>query len=235
MKNVINVILAISTVFSLCIISYVRLGIGFPIWHSDNYQNYNIVFENLSYSYLAGILVYLLTLVLPALWESYRLKPIINKKIGHLAELFNKQLLGFGIPEGKEGFYQFDSTKIEECLSIMDKADWNAANPVVNNIPNNKLYQTYKQDLDAIILEIADILQTYKDQLSQDDIQHLENIRQADIITYMNVFYSANVVFSKEGQKFVVEGHKKLLEEYNKLLQDRKITLTDKVLTNNET
>lgn len=225
MKSFTNFMLAILTVFSLCIISYVRLGIGFPIWHSDNYQNYNIVFENLSYSYLAGILVYLLTLVLPALWESYRLKPIVNKKIGHLAELFNKQLFGFGTPEGEEGSYQIDCTKIEECLSIMDKADWNAVNPVVNNIPNNKMYQTYKQDLDAIVLEIADILQTYKDQLSKDDIQHLENIRQADIITYMNVFYSANVVFPKDGHKFIVEGHKKLLVEYNKLLQDREIKL----------
>lgn len=230
MKRVFNIILLIITVICLCVIAYVRLGIGFPIWHTDNYQNYNLVIENLSYSYIAGVFVYLLTLVLPDWWESRRLRPIVDKKIAHIAVLFNKQLLGFGTPQSethKDGLYQIDCTKIEECLDVMDKADWNAANPVVNNILNNKLYQTYKHDLDAIILAITDILLTYKSQLSQDDIMHLENIRQTDLVTYINVLYSANAVFPPDGHKFIVEKHKILLEEYVSILKDRNILLDE--------
>ena len=228
MKITVNVILSVLAVFSLCVISYVRLGIGFPIWHSENYQNYNIVLENLSYSYLAGVIVYILTLVLPEWWESKRLKPIVDNKIAHLALLFNKQLFGFGTPPDekyKTELYHVDCTNIEECLSVLDNADWNKENEVVKNIPNNKLYQTYKQDLDAIVLEIGDIIQTYKTQLSQNDIQHLENIRQNDLITYISVLYSGNVTIPEGGHKFIVEGHKELLEELNMILKDRNIKL----------
>lgn len=215
------------TFFSLCIISYVRLGIGFPIWHSENYQNYNIVFENLSYSYIAGVVVYALTIVFPDWFEARRIKPIVDMKIAHLAELFNKQLWGFGtnLENAQQGgFYKIDCTNIDECLSMMNHSNWNAPNQVVNT-PRNRLYETFKQDIDTILLEIADILQTYMAHLSQSDIQHFENIRQNDYITQLDVLYSGNVIFPAGGQKFIVDGHKKVLEEYNAILNDRIISL----------
>jgi hypothetical protein len=227
MKTIVNVIVLVLTSFCLCIIAYVRLGIGFPVWHSENYQNYNIVFENLSYSYIAGVVVYVLTIVFPDFQEGRRIKPIVDMKIAHLAELFNKQLWGFGTSTGNAqqgGFYQPDCTNIDECISLMNQSNWNTVNPIVNT-PRNRLYETFKQDLDTILLEIADILQAYKAHLSQSDIQHLENIRQNNYITLLNVLYTGNATFPTGSQKPIVDGHKKVLEEYNAILKERKILM----------
>lgn len=228
MKTIVNVIVLVLTFFSLCIIAYARLGIGYPIWHSENYQNYNLVFENLSYSYIAGVVVYVLTIVFPDFIEARRIKPIVDMKIAHLAELFNHQLWGFGTNSGNAqqgGLFQPDCTNIDECISVMNQSNWNSVNPSVNT-PRNRLYETFKQDLDTILLEIADILQTYMAHLSQSDIQHLENIRQNNYITLLNVLYTGNATFSAGGQKPIVDGHKKVLEEYNAILKDRKISVS---------
>ena len=227
MKTLFNITLLVFTFLCLCIIAYVRLGIGFPIWHTENFQNFNIVIENLSYSFIAGVFVYLLTIVLPDWWEARRLKPIVDNKIIYLSVLFNKQLWGFNSQTNsaqKDNCEVIDCTKIEESLSMLRNADWNEKNPTVN-IQSNKFYQTYKLDWDAIILEITDILQTYKNQLSQNDIQHLENIRQADFLTKLNILYAFNAVFPQGGQDFIVEGHRKALEEYVAILKDRKVSL----------
>ena len=228
MKCIFNFILFVVFIFSLCIIFYVRLGVGFPIWHAENYQNFNIVIENLSYSFIAGVIVYLLTIVLPDWWEARRLKPIVDMKIAYLSVLFNRQIWGIGAQTNHsplEDEDNIDCTKIDQCIAIMDKADWNAPNPTVSKRFNNKVYQTYKQELDIILQEIADILQTYKSQLTQSDIKHLENIRQNNLIPKLVVLYDFDANFPPKGHDFIIKGHREILEEYNQILRDRKIIL----------
>ena len=141
MKKWVNFFILFIVFICICVIAYVRLRIGFPIWRTEDNQDYNMVFENLSYSVIAGAIIYFLTIVLPDYLEYRHLKPIIDKKIGHIGELFNKQLWGFSISTSEttqQGLDYIDCTNIEDSISILEKADWNAVNQTVNNTRNNK-------------------------------------------------------------------------------------------------
>lgn len=84
MKNIANIILILLTAISTYVIIYVGLGIGWPIGTSDNYERINKVLENLSYSYLAGCLFYLLTTEYSYWNRKQRLKPVMKSKCTRL-------------------------------------------------------------------------------------------------------------------------------------------------------
>jgi len=55
----------------------------------------NEIIINLSYSYIAGIVVYLLTIVLPVYFEKKRLRPVINEKINDIGTMLANMMAGF--------------------------------------------------------------------------------------------------------------------------------------------
>lgn len=99
MKNIANIILVILTVISVYVIIYVGLGIGWSIGTSDNYERINKVLENLSYSYLAGCIFYILTSTVPNYYKRRKLKPTIQSKL--------KLILG-KLEESKKQAFSFE-------------------------------------------------------------------------------------------------------------------------------
>lgn len=82
MKNIAKILLIVLTAISVYVILYVGLGIGYPIGVSDNYEQINEVLENLSYSYLAGCIFYILTVTIPAKVRRHKLDSVLHSKIG---------------------------------------------------------------------------------------------------------------------------------------------------------
>ena len=82
MNRFAKILLIVLTAISVYVILYVGLGIGYPIGVSDNYEQINEVLENLSYSYLAGCIFYILTVTIPAKVRRHRLDSVLHSKIG---------------------------------------------------------------------------------------------------------------------------------------------------------
>lgn len=222
MKFWVNLCIGLFALACIMVIVYVKLGIGYPVWYPSQFESINSILLNLSYSYLAGVIVYLLTIVLPDFWQQYKLKPIIDERIKYIGLLFEKQMVGFG----SDDVFSPDCTKIDECIQVMQAADWNAINATRNPFTNRKrLFITYKEDLDLIFSEISSLLVTYQKQLSTKEIQYLESFRQDDFIILLNSLYDFNAIITAEGRKDCVEGHKRLLQKYNSILQLRGIEL----------
>lgn len=66
---------------SVSVIAYTKLGIGFAIYQHDMALTMNDVLVNLSYSYLAGCIFYLLTSYIPQYLRSRKLKPLVQTKL----------------------------------------------------------------------------------------------------------------------------------------------------------
>ena len=81
MRNISNLILVILTVISFYVILYVGLGFGWPVGTSENYERINKVLENLSYSYLAGCIFYVLTVSVPYRLRRHKLDKVLHSKI----------------------------------------------------------------------------------------------------------------------------------------------------------
>ena len=81
MEKLVKCILWIITI--ICIYAILHIGLGWfcAIGVSDNYLKINQVLINLSYSYIAGVIFYLLTVFFPYKYRLQKLKRPINSKI----------------------------------------------------------------------------------------------------------------------------------------------------------
>lgn len=86
MKAIINILLWILVLSCICIIAYVRLNWGFALWQSDDSKAYNMILENLSYSYLAGCIFYVLTSSIPHYLRTKHLQPVIDSKLKRILQ-----------------------------------------------------------------------------------------------------------------------------------------------------
>ena len=89
MNRIVNACLVILSLLCLYAIVTIKLGWFWTIGVAKNYVQINEIIINLSYSYIAGIVVYLLTIVLPVYFEKKRLRPVINEKINDIKNANN--------------------------------------------------------------------------------------------------------------------------------------------------
>ena len=65
----------------------------------------------MSYSYIAGIIVYILTVMLPVIWENYRLQPILKEQVKSIGIMLANMLVGFPY---EEDYLKIDISDIEK-------------------------------------------------------------------------------------------------------------------------
>ena len=74
------------SIIDLYIIFKFGLGWFCGIGSSENSENINQVLINLSYSYIAGLIFYLLTNSIPRYYTQQKMTPIVNTKIAEIYE-----------------------------------------------------------------------------------------------------------------------------------------------------
>jgi len=87
MEKVVKCVLLITTLISLYIIFCVGLGWFWTIGFSFDSDKINQILINLSYSYMAGFIFYILVSYLPYRLKTEKLKPVIKLKINDLYNL----------------------------------------------------------------------------------------------------------------------------------------------------
>lgn len=214
MIRVINGCLVILTLLCLYAIANIKLGCFWSIGIAENYVEINEIIINLSYSYIAGIVVYLLTIVLPVYFEKKRLQPIINEKIGDIGIMLTNMMVGF---PAATAINSPDISDIDGCKKLLKSADWNTNNLLPIYGRNNKLCQTFYFDFENIQTEIANFILCYKPQLTTTQLLYLEKIRNASFMSSLSVLIKANCVFPKGGADFIVDEFAEKLKIYAKL------------------
>ena len=81
---IIKILLWVLVLLCCKVILFVGLGIGEPWGTCQNYEKVNNVLLNLSYSYLAGCIFYILTVALPHWNKSRKVQVIIKEKLSRI-------------------------------------------------------------------------------------------------------------------------------------------------------
>ena len=172
-----NVILAILFLISLCAILAVqfhRLPIIKCCITEETAQAANTVLLTLSYSYLAALVFYLVTSVLPAKQRRNKLKPIIERRIHQIGRCIRDILLEFS----RDTDYGHDVHNIAKTEAILKSKDWFAHVPLLQKY--NKVNLTYLQYMvkcgDLMNAQISDLINKYHEEMTAFQLVELENL-----------------------------------------------------------
>lgn len=205
-------LLCLLTAISIYVIVYVGLGYGWPFGESENYERINKVLENLSYSYLAGCIFYLLTTHYSYWVRKQQLRPTMKLKMHKIVRMIDDVILEFSRDVDTP-----IKTSSEDLKIILDSKSW------TDDIPMLKLIQgisiSYIRYL-AIVgqnvrTNVMELIQLYKEYLSEEQISRLEGL--VEMQAFRNAMHFSSYVNmnldNPDGKKFLIDEFIKMYKE----------------------
>lgn len=137
----------------------------------------NRILLGLSYSYLAGWIIYLLTVSLPEYNKRRKLSPIIRRQIDSIANQLHNLVMEFCLPPNQNP----DIFNVSQCIQTMKARDW--TDPVQMPFKPNgtTLKQSFIHDFTNLCNMIDDTLECYTLYLTTDQCLLLESMRHTNI------------------------------------------------------
>lgn len=183
MSKLINTFLIIITFLSVYAIAYIGLGWFWPWGISSKYQQINHVVINLSYSYLAGLIFYLLTSYLPYMIKRNKLKKPIQEKLKTIkGKLEDSAKCVFPMTSWnhlvltEDVLVQQFSTQSVNTQSAYSIAGINMS--IIGHLTTQR----------NNILDIIDGILEYKDYLSGEQLLTIEKIKDGEYFSMLKVF-----------------------------------------------
>ena len=185
MIYIFNTILIIITIICLYAIGYIGLEWFVPIGSADNPERINSVLINLSYSYIAGVIFYLLTTSLPRYVFAHKMrKPLQGKAKTMLGKMDDSAKCAFPMLTWNSLSITEDSLKnqfssIPLCTTPSAYA--------ITGTPSISIINHQKTQRNEIRQIAKDILE-YKEYLTPKQLELIEKIREAPYFCLLNAF-----------------------------------------------
>lgn len=184
MNKIINISIIMLT--ALCVYAICNIGLGWfwTLGSANNYQKINQVLINLSYSYIAGLIFYLLTSYFPDVIKRNRIKEPIRNKIRNINIRFEDcAKCVFPITS-------WAKIKLTEAALIQQFSTLSSIHTATayNNIGLNTTVLTHLKSQKDSINNIIDSIIEYKYYLSGQQILILEKIKDSNYNAILNAF-----------------------------------------------
>lgn len=185
MIYIFNILLIIMTIVCIYAIGYIGLDWFVPLGSADNPERINTVLINLSYSYIAGLIFYLLTTSLPRYVFAHKIrKPLQSKIKTMLGKIEDSAKCAFPMPTWnnicitedilKNRFVSIPICQTECAYAI-------TGTPSISIIEHQRIQR-------GEILQIAKDILEYKEYLTPKQLELIENIREAPYFPLLNAF-----------------------------------------------
>lgn len=175
-------------------------------WSQDFCSKLNHLYINLTYSFIAGFIFYILTSWLPKKQDCQRLEPVLKHKIGEIKKCISDILLEFSRDTGLS-----DYTSRENCEIIMMSKVWTDDIPMF--ILLYRWHSSYislvHNALKTMQKRIYSFIQTYKDYLSSEQIVALEELTGMQIIKTVSLLHNIQKLNLEDGN-----GKKSLVNDF---------------------
>ena len=173
MKRIVQIIGWVLTFASIYAICNIELDWFWSIPVKYNPENINRVLLNLSYSYLAGYIFYLLVTEIPYLHRKQRFCKLLSKKYDSLKNQIETHIQAFDTKE----HYHLDKITRDELYNMIVQRDLCDNTFYANECGITQSIIRYINKSKEIILDICyDILNIYKEYLSDNQIETIESI-----------------------------------------------------------
>lgn len=203
MKRIISVLSKLTTVKSLlaiaiglCVwsilaiqldVSSLILNVG---WEQSVCDNINNVYINLSYSFIAGYIFYLLTICIPQRINYNKIQPVLNKKVLHIKSSFRNILLEFSREVNIEDFME-----VEHARQVLLSKNWTSYIPMFQRLYNANMSYIEHINVEGknIKQQVLDFIQTYQQFLITEQICALEELSSMQIFRIASQFSQMNI------------------------------------------
>lgn len=183
---------------------------------TDNSTRLNNAIVNISFSYIAGLIIYLLTCTFPHYQSSRRLKPTIVAKVKRIVRSIDDVVLEFS-----RGVNTPTRTDIKDLQVILHSKVWTDTIPMLQQVNRVNIdYISYYNLVTKSVKEQTEsLIQTYKEYLTVDQISALEHwitnqsFRDA---SFWSSIPNKNLE-SPDGKKFLVDSFCKMYEEMKQI------------------
>lgn len=216
------------TSMAFCILCILSIGLGIlPLFTSCFSNSFcyklNQLLINLSYSYIAGCIFYLLSVVMPKRQRKTLVMPALSLKINNIREQLRIVLLEFS----RDTQWNPNEFDMGNCFNIMMSKNW------TNKIPFAAQY--FKVDItylhhiyntkSFINKEIDEIITSYKEYLTENQLVLLEEIRNASVFKTVTLFVGLQNINLEDpkGKRSLVDDFCNLIKKYNSLEKSTKI------------
>lgn len=167
-------------------------------------DNINRLYLNLSYSYVAGYIIYLLTIYFPKKFEKKRLQPIFKQKIHDIKNGFNCILLEFSRnTEIKNGYME-----IENARKVLMSKNWTDIMPMYQNLYRaNISYISFISEEGKIMKkQINDFIQSYQSFITAKQLCLLEELSNMMIFSTAHQFSQMTISLEDaNGKKSLID------------------------------
>ena len=169
-KSLIHLLAAIS----LYIVAVVGLGWFWTIGTADNYERINNVLINLSYSFLTGYVVYLLTILIPAKRRSERIGLIVAERLQGIVRNHISPCLRVFVPPNRF----LDVFSDRELVEMFEQGDLLEDSFRVSHSEHIPIFEYLYSRKDGFLEAIDCIINDYGNDLSEDYLSWLEGLKK---------------------------------------------------------
>ena len=175
-KMIIYIILTFFTIVSLYIICTVGLGWFYKFGSFEDAERYNSVLLNLSYSYIAGYIFYILVTYLPSYCRKIKIRTVVNHK---------KEEIVLQIESNIQAFYSEKKQNIlndvdkENLISLIQSSDLYNQSFNGKEIGMQSSIMTLLRESRKVTLQLCEQILLYHDYMSETEILISENLREA--------------------------------------------------------
>ena len=172
-------------------------------WSQDRCDNLNQLFINLTYSFLAGYVFYLLTIYFPQSKEKKRIQPVIQQKVLDIRKAISDILLEFSRgTDIKKDFLEIDNAKI-----VLMSKNWTDTIPMFQYLYKARIsYLAYIGEVGKKIQkDIVELIQSYQKYMTTEQVCLLEELSSMQIFAFANQFKQMNISLEdKNGKESIV-------------------------------
>lgn len=176
----------------------------------------NRIFLALSYSYVAGVIIYWLTVRYPYLRNKRKLSLVIKTKIGNIGSHLMNMNLEFRQPDNNPPI-----TDVDAVMAMFTLKKWRDKCSMPEHAGCRDVTEGYIQDYCELQTIISSLINDYKDYLSADQLFMLELLRGKRVNQFFSTAKKCNgrYVFTDAFYETVLQpSYRTMLEVYNKLV-----------------
>ena len=212
-KYIVLLILTLLSLWAILAVQFGKLPVVDTNYEDNTIASLNTALLTLSYSYIAALVFYLVTIEIPAAQRKIKLNSIIKRRVAEISRGILDILLEFSRGT-KLGFDVHDTSNTK---AILQSKDWMAI------VPHIKMYRnitvTYLRYMNAVgdnmKSQISNLIARYHSELSPSQLVELENLSDAQFLHQIEFLNSiANIQMSDEGRDSLIDDFIEMQKKY---------------------
>lgn len=178
-------------------------------------EGWNKMFLALAYSYIAGAIIYFLTVKLPYWRNKQRLMPVINAKIRNIGIHLSNMNLEFRDPNNNPLI-----SDVNAVMALFKTEKWKEKCKMPEHVNCRNVTEGYVRDYKGLQYMVGQLINDYKNYLTSNQLIMLEQLRDGWVNQFLSTAEESEYKYQFTDyfyDKVLQPSYRRLLEVYNQL------------------